>query len=82
MKNLYHAFKFIFYAKWFYYPDAENPKSEEIEYLNEIRKNIYELYENSTGTLDERCQVVLNYAKSLYNVEMTGFRILFPKEVK
>ncbi|EBS4516721.1 hypothetical protein DQT32_04835 [Salmonella enterica subsp. enterica serovar Braenderup] len=81
LKNMYHAFKFIFYAKWFYYPDASQPKELEIEYLNDIRKNIYELYENSTGTLDERCQKVLNYAKSLLNAEMTGFRILFPKKV-
>lgn len=81
LKNIFHAFKFIFYAKWFYHPNCAQPKAAEIEYLNDIRNNIYEIYKNSTGTLDERCQTVLNYAKSLYNAEMTGFRILFPKQV-
>lgn len=82
LKNIYHAFKFIYYAKWFYYPDASTTKADDIQYLNEIHKNIYEIYENSTGTLDERCQAVLNYAKGMYNAQMTGFRILFPKQVK
>lgn len=81
LKNIYHAFKFLYYAKWFYYPDASTSKEDDIQFLNEIHKNIYEIYQNSTGTLDERCQSVLNYAKSLYNTQMTGFRILFPKQV-
>ncbi|AFC21573.1 hypothetical protein GAP32_124 [Cronobacter phage vB_CsaM_GAP32] len=81
LKNIYHAFKFLYYAKWYYYPEMNPPKEAELQFLNEIHKNIYEIYQNSTGTLDERCKVLLNYVKGLYNTQMTGFRILFPKQV-
>jgi len=81
LKNICHAFKFPYYAKWKYHPGTETTKEQDIVYLNEIHRTVYELYQNSTGTLDERCQVVLNYAKATHNSTMTGFRILFPKEV-
>ncbi|SOK58388.1 hypothetical protein [Yersinia phage fHe-Yen9-04] len=82
LKNLYHAFKFPLYAKWYYYPElACECYLDDIEYLNDIHKNIYEIYKNSNGTLDERCDIVVSYAKPLYNKLLTDFRKLFPKKV-
>lgn len=82
LKNIYHAFKFPLYAKWYFYPElAERDYITDIQYLNEIHKGIYETYNNSTGTLEERCSTVVKFAKSEHLSLMTGFRLLFPKKV-
>ncbi|QOI71056.1 hypothetical protein pEaSNUABM50_00116 [Erwinia phage pEa_SNUABM_50] len=83
LKNIYHAFKFPIYAKWYFYPElAERDYITDIQYLNEIHKGIYEAYNNSTGTLEERCAAVVQFAKPHHLSLMTGFRILFPKKVE
>ena len=83
LKNLYHAFKFPIYAKWHFYPElAEQDYIQDIQYLNDVHKKIYETYHSSTGNLEERCDAVIEKIKPLHNAQMTEFRILFPKQVK
>lgn len=81
LKNLYHAFKFPYYAWWFYGEVPEYAKAHDIAELNVIHSDIYETYRNSTGTLEERCQALMAVVKPQHNALMTEFRIIFPKEV-
>lgn len=82
LKNLYHAFKFIKCSEWNFTEITDEQLQTEISELNAIRDLIYTSYNNSTGTLVERCSSVIDIIKPLYNAEMTKFRILFPKEIK
>lgn len=77
LKNLYHAMKFPYFAKWKFI-DKEHPP-EDIAYLNDIRKKIFSTYENSTGTLEERFESVNSWLKPEFNKVMTEFRKNFPK---
>ena len=77
LKNLYHAMKFPYFAKWKFI-DKEYPV-EDIEYLNNIREKIFSTYENSTGTLEERFESVNSWLKPEFNKLMTEFRKNFPK---
>lgn len=77
LKNLYHAMKFPYFAKWKFI-DKEYPVKD-IEYLNNIREKIFSTYENSTGTLEERFESVNSWLKPEFNKLMTEFRKNFPK---
>jgi hypothetical protein len=81
LKNLYHAFKFPYYALWFYSEIPDDEKEHDIEELNTINSYIYETYSNSTGSLEERCKKVVDLIKPKHNALMTEFRTIFPKEV-
>lgn len=77
LKNIHHSFKFLEYAKSYYYKDYKLP----VQYLQDLRTEIDELYFESTGTLQERCDAVMKIIKPKYNAAMTDFRKYFPKEV-
>lgn len=79
LKNLFHAFKFPLYAKWYYI--SEEHKQDNIKGLNIINAMIHHLYDESTGTLQERCDKVLEIIKPMHNETMTNFRLNFPKEI-
>lgn len=78
LKNLYHAMKFPYFAKWKFINNNTYPP-EDIEYLNDIRSKIFSTYKSSTGTLDERFEAVNSWLKPEFNKTMTEFRINFPK---
>lgn len=77
LKNLYHAMKFPYFAKWKFINKGYPP--EDIEYLNNIRSKIFSTYEQSTGTLEERFESVNEWLKPEFNKVMTEFRKYFPK---
>lgn len=81
LKNLYHAFKFPYYAYWFYGEVSEDLKKHDVIDLNRIRSEIYETYQDSTGTHEERCAKLLEIIKPQHNALMTEFRTIFPKKV-
>lgn len=78
LKNLYHAMKFPYFAKWKFI-DKCYPQ-EDIDYLNDIYVRIFETYKNSTGTLEERFEEVNSWLKPEFNKTMSEFRVHFPKE--
>lgn len=78
LKNLYHAMKFPYFAKWKFI-DKCYPQ-EDIDYLNNIYTRIFETYKNSTGTLEERFESVNSWLKPEFNKTLTEFRKHFPKE--
>lgn len=79
LKNILHAFKFPLYAKWYYVDDST--KQFEIQTLNSLRVLIKEIYDDATGTKEEKVQQLMGYIKPIYNQLMTEFRIQFPKMV-
>jgi len=82
LKNLFHAFKFPLYARWFYIKTVrETEKEIDILTLNEIHNLIVTKYEETTGTIEERCAEMIEMFKPLHNSLMTQFRIDFPKKV-
>lgn len=82
LKNLYHAFKFLIYTKWNYYPElSESTLDYDVEYLNEIYNQIFSTYKESNGSLEERCKNLIEVIKPKYLLQMTEFRKLFPKKV-
>lgn len=78
LKNLYHAMKFPYFAKWKFI-DKKYPQ-EDIDYLNDIYVRIFDTYKNSTGTLEERFEAVNSWLKPEFNKTMTEFRKHFPKD--
>ncbi len=81
LKNLFHAFKFPLYAKWFYTDADDTDKQIDILTLNSIHEQIEAVYDMSTGTLEERCNALIAVFKPLHNSMMSQFRIDFPKKV-
>lgn len=79
LKNLYHAMKFPYFAKWKFIDNNSYPQ-EDIDFLNDTRQKIFSTYESSTGTLEERFEAVNSWLKPLFNSVMTEFRKNFPKE--
>lgn len=84
LKNLYHAFKFPLYAKWFYLKEQYDVTDKEVDILtlNEIHNLIITNYDETTGTIEERCTQLIEMFKPLHNSLMTQFRIDFPKKVE
>lgn len=88
LKNLYHAFKFPVNAIWYYF-NLDNGdidtlttiKHNHVWYLKDIHDIIFDTYNNSTGTLEERWKTLDAVIKPRYNKLMTDFRIRFPKKV-
>ena len=81
LKNLYHAMKFPYFAKWKFIDNNTYPESD-IEYLNKIRNKIFRTYKESTGTLEERFDSVNSWLKPEFNKTMTEFRKNFTKANK
>lgn len=79
LKNLYHAMKFPYFAKWKFIDNNTYPQ-EDIDFLNDTRSKIFSTYQSSTGTLEERFEAVNSWLKPLFNSVMTDFRKNFPKE--
>ncbi|WNA15819.1 hypothetical protein XaC1_176 [Xanthomonas phage XaC1] len=79
LKNLYHAMKFPYFAKWKFIDNNTYPQ-EDIDFLNDTRNKIFSSYKESTGTLEERFEAVNSWLKPLFNSVMTDFRKNFPKE--
>lgn len=82
LKNIYHAFKFIINAQNRFVLNLHDEyflKSKMINELYDIRCLIWNTYNSSTGTLEERWKVLDSVVKPLYNAYMTEFRINFPK---
>lgn len=83
LKNIFHAFKFPLYAKWYYLKEKYNDVDKNIDILtlNEIHNQIITKYEECTGSIEERCEQLIWMFKPLHNSLMTQFRIDFPKEI-
>lgn len=83
LKNIYHAFKFVHYAihrlSSFVHYDTQFLKDKNIMEMYDIKRLIFDTYQNSTGTLEERWKTLDSVIKPLYNTYMTQFRKLFPK---
>lgn len=76
LKNIHHSFKFLEYAKSYYIKDYKL----QVQFLQELRTEIDEIYFGSTGTLQEKCDELMKTIKPKYNSAMTDFRKYFPKE--
>lgn len=79
LKNLYHAIKFPILAMWYAKRLTLDEREFDVLFLTKYYNDIHVIYNNSTGTLDERCSKVLDYAKPIFNSTMTEFRKHFPK---
>lgn len=80
LKNVWHSIKFPYYAKWFYRQGSDmnlmiEDSLKDVLHLNEIRANIFKIYQNS----EEPVKEVQKYAKPILNATLTEFRKLFPK---
>ena len=86
LKNIYHAFKFVHLAMRRLNPipkvDMHFLKSKDIMEMYDIKCLIWNTYNASTGTLEERWKSLDSVIKPLYNKYMTEFRKQFPKEIK
>lgn len=86
LKNIYHAFKFVHNAMRRLSPlphsDTQFLKDKDIMEMYDIKRLIWDTYNNSTGTLEERWKTLDTVIKPLYNTYMTQFRKVFPKEIK
>lgn len=86
LKNIYHSFKFVHAAMRKLLPlphiDSQFLKDKDIMEMYDIKCLIWNTYNNSTGTKQERWEILDKVTKPLYNTYMTEFRKHFPKEIK
>lgn len=88
LKNIWHSIHFISIVDSYYksYDDslnvAEYALYTEYNMLRCIpmRDMIYKIYEETEGSLQDKAQAVIDYAKPLRNKLMTEFRALYSKE--
>lgn len=80
LKNIYHAFKFPLYVMMNYSKEGGNNYNTKLRRFHDIHEIIYSTYKNSSGTLQERVDTLMQVVKPMHNEVMTEFRKQFPKD--
>lgn len=80
LKNICHAYRFLIDAIRFYYPSTHLLEKEMMDLgYSKYRHRVYKIYKNTQGTLDDKYQAMVKYAKPEYNRMCSEFRKLFPR---